>query len=318
MTAPLASELPPELFLAIFSHLEFDGGYPDQDTLRSASLVCRAWRDPAQTTLWESGALLENEQEVRSWIRTKGRRRCGPREMVVANVRGEGLLQELFGEMHGVQALTILNPEGNVSANTFAHPALFDLKELTLHVHLTATSPISPLPFHLRRLVLLDSTLQTRHLASFLNYIAPSSSSSMRFLSLSSIGSTAHPPVAQALLRFAPSLRHLGLSIGSSDQADPYIPILHSATSLDSLECTSMPLPILRNLPPSLTGMATQEDAGKLDVGELREAFAKLKRLERLYFACARRDFARIGGLGLVEELERRTIKLYFAADEEQ
>ncbi|CEQ41467.1 SPOSA6832_03202 [Sporobolomyces salmonicolor] len=300
MPAPLASELPPELFLAIFSHLEFDGGYPDQDTLRSASLVCRAWRDPAQTTLWESGALLENEQEVRSWIRTKGRRRCGPREMVVANVRGEGLLQELFGEMHGVQALTILNPEGNVSANTFAHPALFDLKELTLHVHLTATSPVSPLPFHLRRLVLLDSTLQTRHLASFLNYIAPSSSSSMRFLSLSSIGSTAHPP------------------IGSSDQADPYIPILHSATSLDSLECTSMPLPILRNLPPSLTGMATQEDAGKLDVGELREAFAKLKRLERLYFACARRDFARIGGLGLVEELERRTIKLYFAADEEQ
>jgi len=191
-----------------------------------------------------------------------------------------------------------------------------DLKSLGLCVRLRPSKSTTSLPFELNKLNLIDTEILTPHQASFLSTIARSSSSSMRTLSLSSISGSAHLAVSRSILPFAPNLRHLGLSNESLHDPVHYVRFLESTTALRSLECTSLSLPLLHSLPDSLRGLATMEETRNLQVDQLKIAFERLKGLERLYFACSKKEFEGLEqGTELVKEMERREVEWHFAED---
>lgn len=171
------------------------------------------------------------------------------------------------------------------------------------------------LPFQLSRLIIEDEGIRTRHLASFISTIAQNSTSTLRSLSLLSISRPSHADVANAVLPFAPTLRHIGLSV-SKDDAAAFVPVFESATMLKSFECTSLPLPLLHALPLSLVGFATGEDAGGIDTAQLKIALDRLPRLSTLYFTFPRSHVQDIrGGLELVSEFEKRGVVWKFLDD---
>ncbi|GAA5909467.1 F-box protein [Sporobolomyces salmoneus] len=306
--------LPPELLLEVFSHLE-DGGQVDQQSLKNSTLVCRAWADPAQSVLWQSGAVLEGDKDVKKFIGTASRRRVGAKEISVYGLRNVKLLEKLWDSIAGVENLTIVCEGGSISAKTFNHPALSDLKSLGLRGTLAPFDPIIRLPFQLTRLNVADEGIRTRHLASFLSTIAKSSTSTLRSLSLLSVSRPSHSEVSTAILPFAPNLRHIGLTISSGD-APPYVAVFEAATSLKSFECTSLPLSLLHSLPTSLVGFATGEDERSIDLDQLKLGLLRLPRLERLYFTCSREGFGRLqGGNEFVAEMEKKGVVWNFAED---
>lgn len=176
-------------------------------------------------------------------------------------------------------------------------------------------------PFHLRSLVLADLYPGSPNFASWLRALAPSTLPSLRSISLPACSSAAHPAVAAALVPFAPQLRHLGLSISTRDDANPYGAVLDAATSLHSFECTSLPAALLPHLPPSLAVLATTEDARAIPGEALREALLERPgaRITRLYFACSRAEFLNEvqGGRGLVEEAVRNGVDWRFQGEAE-
>lgn len=124
-----ATQLPPELLLVIFSHLQNsqDEEQADQISLKFATLVCRAFTEPAQAILWQSGATLEGAGDLEKFIKSASRRRVGPKELTVKDGRDaidEKLLIRLWDSIRGVARLTIISGETRVSAETFNHAAL--------------------------------------------------------------------------------------------------------------------------------------------------------------------------------------------------
>ncbi|GAA5962788.1 hypothetical protein JCM3765_001518 [Sporobolomyces pararoseus] len=316
MEASPIALLPPELLLEVFSHLTDDSNEVDQQSLKSATLVCRSWSDPAQSILWQSGATLQGDKDVQKFIGTASRRRVGPKEILVYDLRNVKLLPRLWESVVGVESLVIVSEGGSFSAETFDHPALADLRSLALKGSLLPSNPATRLPFKLNRLNIADTGIRTRHLASFLSSIAQISAPTLRSLSLLSVSRPSHFEVSKAILPFAPNLRHFGLSIDSKDDATPYIPIFESATSLKSFECTSLPLSLLHSLPTTLKGFATMEDLELIDLGQLKLALQRLKGIERLYLACERKAFRDVdGGEELLAEAEKRKIVWNFAED---
>ncbi|GAA6015874.1 hypothetical protein JCM11491_007222 [Sporobolomyces phaffii] len=315
--APTAGTLPPELLLEVFAHLDDAAGEVDQQSLKHATLVCRAWADPAQSILWQAGATLDGDRDVERFVSTAPRRRVGPKEILVYGLRTVESLDKLWPSIAGVESLVIVSEGGVYSAKNFDHPALAGLKSLALKGSLIPSDPAIRLPFELTRLNISDTGIRTRHLASFLSTIVQSSTSTLRSVSLLSVSAPAHPQVAQAILPVAPNLRHVGLAIDPRDDATPYVAVFDAAkASLRSFECTSLPGALVAALPPSLRGFATMEDADAIDVAELGQALARLKGLERLYFACERKAFRDLpGGQELVAEVERRNVVWHFAED---
>lgn len=58
------------------------------------------------------------------------------------------------------------------------------------------------------------------------------------------------------------------------------------------------------------------EETRDLQVNQLKIAFERLKGLERLYFACSRKEFEELeGGTELVREMEKREVEWHFAED---
>lgn len=124
MTSSPAASLPPELLFEIFSQFEDVEGEADQQSLKHATLVCRAWADPAQSVLWQSGATLEGDDDVRKFIRTAPRRRVGPKDISIFNLRRVELLDALWPHVEGIETLLVGSQGGVISAETFEHSAL--------------------------------------------------------------------------------------------------------------------------------------------------------------------------------------------------
>jgi len=58
------------------------------------------------------------------------------------------------------------------------------------------------------------------------------------------------------------------------------------------------------------------EETRNLQVDQLKIAFERLKGLERLYFACSKKEFEGLEqGTELVKEMERREVEWHFAED---
>ncbi|GAA6058813.1 hypothetical protein JCM10212_001929 [Sporobolomyces blumeae] len=319
----MSTPLPPELLLEVFAHLESvdprEPKGPEHPSLKAASLVCRAWRDPAQTTLWHLGAALDGQGEVEQWIKTRSRRRQGPKELLIYDVKDDEVLKRLWNEVHGIERLSVVSPVTRMSASTFDHPALADVTDLILYAELEPSDPTTTLRFRLRRLVVADSGLQTRHQASFISSLSRNRewASDMKYLSLSTVAASAHRAVAESILPFAgPNLLHLGLSIGRHHDATPYVDVLRSATRLRSFECTSLPVPLLVNLPTSLRGLATKEEPRSIPIREFSKALERLTRIDRLYISCLRKEFEALEGAEqLVEKMEKRGIERHFSED---
>ncbi|GAA5975684.1 hypothetical protein JCM5350_002692 [Sporobolomyces pararoseus] len=316
MEASPATLLPPELLLEVFSHLLDESNEFDQQSLKSSTLVCRKWSEPAQSILWQSGATLQGDKDVQKFVGTASRRRVGPKEILVYGLRNVKLLPKLWESIAGVESLVIVSEGGNFSTETFNHSALLDLRSLALKGSLLPSNLATRLPFKLDRLNINDTGIRTRHLASFLSSIAQSSAPTLSSLSLLSVSGSSHPEVSAAILPFAPNLRHFGLSIDSKDDSTPYVPLFESASSLKSFECTSLPLSLLHSLPTTLKGFATMEDLELIDIDQLKIALQRLKGIERLYFACERKAFRDVeGGEELLVEAEKRKIVWNFAED---
>ncbi|GAA6000290.1 uncharacterized protein JCM10292_004072 [Rhodotorula paludigena] len=274
-TGATVHDLPEELVASILSHFA-DSSSVDLDTLKACSLVHSSWRDPAQRLLWECGAELYTEEDVRSWTRTRARRRCGPREIAVHAYGDRKELKRLLDGCAGVRWLMLATPNRDIDPKILAHPALEELSTLIVQGWLMQSPPTLAFPFRLRSLVVADLSFKSRYLASFLATVAKSDSSSLRSISLPACSKHAHPEVAASLLHFAPSLDHLGLSIGTTDDATPYGDLLDACSALNSLECTSLPVPLLDHLPPSLAILATTEDAQHISVAALGAALERL------------------------------------------
>lgn len=194
-----------------------------------------------------------------------------------------------------------------------------ELSTLIVQGWLMQSPPTLAFPFRLRSLVVADLSFKSRYLASFLATVAKSDNASLRSISLPACSKHAHPEVAASLLHFAPTLDHLGLSIGTTDDATPYGELLDACSTLNSLECTSLPVPLLDHLPPSLAILATTEDAQHISVAALGAALERCAKMRRLYFACSRKEWKEVeGGSRLLEEVERRGIDWRFQGEDEE
>ncbi|GAA5872955.1 hypothetical protein JCM16303_006891 [Sporobolomyces ruberrimus] len=308
MTSSPVAMLPPELLLEIFSQS------PDQEDLKRCTLVCQAWRDEAQSVLWRSGATLVGDEDIRRFVGTASRRRVNPKEMTICNLRNPRLLSTLWSSIAGVETLVILSEGGTFSAETFNHPALADLKTLSVKGSLAPSDPSLRLPFRLSLLNISDEGIQSRHLASFLGAIAQTSTSTLRSLCLLSVNAAANSAIARSILPLAPNLQHFGLSLTTERNATAYAPFLGSATSLRSIECTGLYFPLLHSLPPNLKGFALSDSIDRINVSELMNMLRRLKHLERLFFTCSREDLMECeGGPQMIEEMTRRKVAWYFS-----
>ncbi|GAA6008496.1 hypothetical protein JCM10207_007133 [Rhodosporidiobolus poonsookiae] len=312
--------LPQELLASILSHNFTKDDPPDLDTLKAASLVCRAWREPAQRLVWACGAELLSEDEMDAFVRTRPLRRGGPREMAVHEYKDRKRLKRVLGVCDGLRFLMVAVPERDFDANVFRVEQLADMHTLIVQARLLPIRSGMSFPFSLRTLVLADASLRSTHLAPFLVALQSTCIPSLRSIALPGFSPSAHPAVAEALLPFAPHLSHFGLSIRTKDDAKPYIPFLHAATALNSFECTALPPALLANLPPSLTVLATAEEAAVLDGEALSTAFDGLKCLKRLYFASSRTDFLKQvkGGQKLVDRMRERGVDWMFEGEMER
>lgn len=172
-----------------------------------------------------------------------------------------------------------------------------DLRQLILQGWFIepTTTPLN-FPFkRLESLVAHDLTPRGRSsLHHFLSLLARSNLEDLSSVSLPSIaGPPAAEPIARALLPLAPKLKHLGLSLNDRVAATEqfFIPVLGAAMNLYSFECTTLPYTLLPYLPTSLRVLATMEDAANIDPAQVIDVlFARCPRLERLYFACERRE----------------------------
>ncbi|GAA6034414.1 hypothetical protein JCM8097_002714 [Rhodosporidiobolus ruineniae] len=312
------ASLPPELIGDILSHfLSVD--VVDLDSLKAASLVSRTWRRPAQHLIWAAGAELDSDEDIWQWLKTRHRRRGGPKELAVHKFGGGKSLKRLFAESAGLRWLMLAAPGCELDPAVLAAPQLSHLGTLIVQCRLLPFDPSTvSFPFSLHTLVLADATFRSPHMAPFLTALASSSLSTLRRISLPSFSARAHPAVAKALLPFAAQLLHFGLCLGAKDDVEPYFPFLAAATSLHSLECTSLPPALLANLPPSLSVLATSEDAPYIDVEALTSALDRLKNLKRLYFAMPRRTFVKevVAGPELLQKMEERGVDWRFAGDE--
>lgn len=124
--------LPPELLSDILSHL-FTTDEIHLDSLKHASLVSRAWRDPAQTLVWEAGAELRSSEDVERFIRTSSSRRSGPREMAIHDYEDAGQLKRLFAVCGSLRWLMVAVGHKNFDATVLTVPQL-------------SSTPFSPLP----------------------------------------------------------------------------------------------------------------------------------------------------------------------------
>ncbi|BGP23643.1 hypothetical protein JCM10295v2_002544 [Rhodotorula toruloides] len=308
--------LPEELLAEILSHFALEQHNVDFATLKSCALVHSTWRDLAHRIICEAGVELETKADVAQWTRTRPLRRYAPRELGVRAYKSRAALRKLMDGCDGLRWLMLATPSRNFDPAVLAHPALSDLRTLILQGEILHSSPDLVFPFRLRSLVVADTAFRSPHLASFLGTITKGSSTSLKTLSLSGFSSNAHEAVASSLLSFASSLRHLGLSLPSSDTSDPYHPLLESCTSLESFECTSLPASLLSHLPSTLVGLATTEDSPRIPIPALAVALERLKGIKRLYFACSRDEFRRLDGADrLVSRTEARGVKWWFADD---
>ncbi|BGP14837.1 hypothetical protein JCM10213_002724 [Rhodosporidiobolus nylandii] len=308
--------LPPELVGEVLSHF-FAVDDVHVESLKAASLVCRAWRDPAQTFVWQSGAELRSEEDIEAFVRTRHLRRTGPKEIAVHGYKDRRSLKKLFEVCDGLRWLMVQTPERDLDPKVLAVPQLRSLKTLIIQAWLTPFRPVVAFPFALRTLVLSDLSFRAPHMSTFLSSLQASCIPSLHSISLPSFSASAHPKVAEALVPFAPHLRHFGLYISLTADATPYIPFFHAATSLNSFECTSLPPALLANLPPSLTVLATPEDAVNLDGEELAKALSSLKRLKRLYFYTSRYEFLNHvkGARTMLEEMDARGVDWRFEGE---
>ena len=173
-----------------------------------------------------------------------------------------------------------------------------DLRQLILQGWFVAT-PASTVQFPFKRLEsLVAHDLTPRGRSSLHHFLAALSTSNLDALSSISLPSIVGPlaaeTIAQALVPLAPKLKHLGLSLNdrvASTEAH-FIPVLEAAsTSLYSFECTTLPHTLLPHLPTSLRVLATMEEAADIHPTHLIDVvFARCAHLERLYFACERRE----------------------------
>ncbi|GAA5900203.1 hypothetical protein JCM6882_002273 [Rhodosporidiobolus microsporus] len=316
------ASLPPELLTDIFSHL-YTTLEPDLDSLKSATLVCSSWRDSAQRLVWAAGAELQDENDLSLYVSSAGRRRGGPKEIAVHGYKETGTLERLFGVCGGLRWLMInLSSEQRFEPETLARPEMADLRTLIVQASLLPISPETTFPFtSLRTLVLADLSFRSPHLSTLLTSLHSSGLPSLRSISLPNFSPSANSAIAEALLLFAPQLDHLGLSIPSlNTYAKPFLPVLAAATRLSTFECTALPFNLLAVLPPSLTVLATKEDAPNLDAERLAETFERLKDLKRLYFALSRFDFLQQvkGARRLLEAMDLRGVDWRFEGEEEE
>ncbi|GAA5861368.1 hypothetical protein JCM8547_006108 [Rhodosporidiobolus lusitaniae] len=311
------SSLPSELIDEILSQF-FSEDDVDVDSLKAASLVCRAWREPAQRFVWASGAELRNEQDVQRYIKSASRRRSGPKELAVHGFKDAASLKKLFEVCGGLRWLMIATPDRDFKSELLASPALSDLKTLIVQGWVVAPPASTKFPFSLHTLVVDDLSLRRSQLAPFLTSLEPTCIPSLRSLSLPGFSSAAHPAIASSLMPFAPHLKHFGLSIALRDDASPYIPFVEAATALHSLECISLPSDLLLNLPKNLAVLATKEDAVNLSSETLAQAFERLPNLKRLYFALSRAVFVSQvrGGSKLLSDMAERGVDWRFMGEE--
>ncbi|GAA6052041.1 hypothetical protein JCM3770_002335 [Rhodotorula araucariae] len=305
-------DFPEELIAAILANVA-----DDPATLKSCSLVHSSFRDPAQQLIWAAVELTE-EDHVRQFIATRSRRRAPPKELHLHAFKTRKGLARLFDGCAGLRELMLATPNRDVDPGVLAHPSLQDLRTLIVQGWLHKPQADLVLPFRLRTLVLADLYPGSPHFAAWLDALARTCIPSLQSIALPACSSAAHPAVAAALLRFAPHLRHLGLSIATGDDAAPYTAALDAATGLNSLECTTLPAALLLHLPLSLTILATTEDARNIPSDELRSAIEQNKALKRMYFACSRDEFVRdvADARGLLETAGRRGIEWRFGGEE--
>ncbi|GAA5944063.1 hypothetical protein JCM3775_003889 [Rhodotorula graminis] len=313
-------DLPEELLACIFSHLAPSDGSIDLDTLKSCSLAHSTFREPAQKLLWEA-VELETEDDVRQWTATRSRRRAAPKELALHAFKTRKGLARLLDGCDGLRWLMFATPNRDMDPAVLAHPSLHDLRTLIVQGWLHKPQPALVLPFRLHTLVLADLYPGSPNFAAWLDVIAHSSLPSIRSISLPACSAAAHPAVAAALAPFAPRLEHLGLSIATRDDSTPYTAVLDAASSLNSLECTSLPAILLAHLPLSLTVLATTEDARSIPADALRDVFERPNsKLQRLYFACSRYEFLNEveGGRAMVEAAGRRAVDWRFQGEAEE
>ncbi|GAA5982303.1 hypothetical protein JCM11641_002002 [Rhodosporidiobolus odoratus] len=310
--------LPPELLADILSHL-YTADEVHLDSLKAASLVAHAWTDSAQRLLWSAGAELQSEQDIDKFVKTAPLRRSGPKELAVLDYKDKRSLKRLFRVCRGLRWLMLATPKRELDSKVLQMAELSELRNLIVQAWLLPLlRPNLVFPFALHSLVIDDLSFRSPHLAPFLTALSHSSIPSLRSIALTGFSPSAHPAVADALLPFAPHLRHFGLSTTLKADSSPYVPFFQAATSLNSFECTSLPPVLLANLPPSLTVLATAEDACNLDALQLGQAFEGLKGLKRLYFRMSREAFSMklYGGRRLLEETITNGVDWRFEGDE--
>ncbi|TKA58272.1 hypothetical protein B0A53_00009 [Rhodotorula sp. CCFEE 5036] len=292
--------LPDELLHAILSFLALDHSELDLNALKAASLVHSSWRDSAQRFIWQAGAELVTPTDVDAFIRTRDRRRCGPSELAVHAHTSTKQLVRLFDACRDgqLQMLMIAAPTRDLDPAVLQHPNLKHLRQLILQGWFVAT-PASTVQFPFKRLEsLVAHDLTPRGRSSLHHFLSALSTSNLDALSSISLPSIAGPlaaeTIAQALVPLAPKLKHLGLSLNdrvASTEAH-FIPVFEAAaTSLYSFECTTLPYALLPHLPTSLRVLATMEEAADIHPTHLIDVvFVRCPNLERLYFACERRE----------------------------
>ncbi|GAA5881393.1 hypothetical protein JCM3774_002545 [Rhodotorula dairenensis] len=291
--------LPDELLHSILSFLALDHSEMDLDSLKAASLVHRRWTPSAQLFICQAGAELLTPADVDAFIRTRDRRRCGPRELAVHAHKSMAQLGQLFDACRDgqLEMLMVAAPTRDFNPSVLQHPNLSALRQLILQGWFVKPTT-SPLQYPFKRLEsLVAHDLTPRGRSSLHHFLVSLADSNLRQLSSISLPSIAGPlaaeSIARALVPLAPRLKHLGLSlndrVASTEQF--FAPVLKAAQNLYSFECTTLPSTLLPHLPTSLRVLATMEDAANLDPAQLIEVlFARCTRLERLYFACERRD----------------------------
>lgn len=101
----------------------------ESSDLYQASLVCRRWRALAQRALFSWVQLDEGSAQAHEWLASPARRRYRLKGMRITSELPLGLLQEAYV---GITSLNVSSYDETLAYEWLLHPALADLKSLTL------------------------------------------------------------------------------------------------------------------------------------------------------------------------------------------
>ncbi|KAK4699821.1 hypothetical protein P7C70_g6435, partial [Phenoliferia sp. Uapishka_3] len=241
------SSLAPELLRQILSLVIED---PPASAIIPSSLVCRAWRDPAQALLWREIALMGGDEPYLDQMRASAA--CGrwKTENVIAVGTNGRKVGRLLKGLRGVQRLTLYEHEG-LDPKMFAEVKAFeDLKELTLNLAgFTHLASQIALPFKLEFLS-ITGDYSPALVSSIL-----ASSPNLSTLILQTDFGAACPAFTTFLPLILPTLQHLTLSETHPDYLSL---VLQHCASLKSLHLdSSFPVSefpaLLKGIPAALS-----------------------------------------------------------------